>query len=173
MECIICGRTDTDFEKYYKEIIGKIDTTLEILYDKRKEFRDKVKNDGNVEGKNNNGIELGEINKEIKTLNEKKETLQKGPVFVDADISDETLNNILQNSCNIIIEKYLPKKNKKNNYKICSHCESIIQQIVDERADEKVGEVVDDIKSQIDDIFEDYDYADEDLEKDVSDFLSK
>ena len=118
MKCIICGRTEADFEEMKNELIEKIDKVLEILYNKRKRF--KVKISDKTDSKT--GTKLGEINKEIKMLNRLKEALGDFSFFY-ADIPREILNILLPNNCNEIIEKYLPnKESKKNSYKICFRC---------------------------------------------------
>jgi hypothetical protein len=147
MKCLVCGRTESDFEKINNELIGQIDGVLKILYDKRKELKDKIKNiEENKKDKNHNGTALGKINNEIKMLNEQKEKIGK-VTFVDFDLSDEILNNVLFNNCKEIIGKYLPENKNKMDKKICLSCETIINSLISEK--------IEIIRSTIDSIFDD------------------
>jgi hypothetical protein len=102
MKCIICGRTEIDFEKRDTEIIEKIDNALEIL-------NNKIRND--IDRKQVVGI-----TKEIDMLNQLKATLGK-VCFVDTDISNKVLNNSLLYKCNFIMGKYVIEEgNRKDDY---------------------------------------------------------
>jgi hypothetical protein len=80
MECIICGRTETDFEKDYNEISEKIGKTLEIIKDKKKKAPP-------------NGDELKEINGAMRALIQQKATFLEKAIPVDKETLEK---NFLQ-----------------------------------------------------------------------------
>jgi hypothetical protein len=162
MKCVICGRTEADFEKKIDAgFIRQIDEVLEILYNKRKELKEKVKDnhDGNHEDKNRTGTELGKINKEIKILNEQKQQeTSENDNFFDIEFSTELLKDGLpENDCGEIIKKYtgtdikrFKNKNMENTeMKICVLCYSILNKIVDDKIDELADDIVERVKDEL------------------------
>ena len=74
---------------------------------------------------------MGKINNEIKILKKEQETFEK-VTFVDTDLFDAVLYGETFKKCNEIIGKYLLKeKTIKKQYKICTRCELIINNIVE------------------------------------------
>jgi hypothetical protein len=130
MECIVCGRNESELEKWDNEIISKINKVLEIIENKKKIIKDKMKDDNANEIKYL-GTELGQLKKEIKTIKQGKELFKKSEL-VDVDITKRAIFQFhvfdkIINDSNLIIEKYLNiKESDIEKSKICTRCELIL-----------------------------------------------
>lgn len=160
MECIICGKTEEDFEKANREIIEKLDKVLDIIKNKREVIKNKIKDNEEINAKyiNNLGNKfLHKFIEEIAIIERRKSTIKKIS-FVEAESYSEILKNDITNDYEKIVEKYLKIREQDNNFFVCTHCKTIIDKIVAYKIDE--------IKEKIDKIFfYDYEYIYEEISK--------
>jgi hypothetical protein len=144
MKCIVCGKTQSDFEKMNEKLNESIDTVVEIIEAKRKSLRGKIQAEYGSETKDAShiGNEIGKLNQELKKLKDKTKYFRKVS-FTDIEFSYEYLQKTFfedllkkEKEINKIINQYINEEDLiHEELKICMRCKVIIDTIIKYKVD--------------------------------------